>query len=396
MPSEIRRIVYVCLSRMRMSDYERLGILHFRQLGAEVMLIDATPWLHGQEAAGDIPDTATAMGVCYRELKPRSSLAVLDQELANADLVIPLFGLSGSLPLARIFQRISRAKAPIMVLITNAYPRSAAVHQSTDWSWSRLFDRIGRAAVLRLAPRLLRLRGPDYVVLGGQSCENGLRAYPAQPSMHRIWVHSMDYEKFLHASVESPPQDDIAVFIDEHVGFEQDMALQGEAYDFTPEHYYRRLNHYFSALEHHTGLRVVIAGNPRAESPEHIALFDGRNVVYGRTADLIIRSRLVIAHRSTAIGLAVMGQRPLHLVALRAQYQHPINKGAFDGFLEQLNLKLQLIDDEPTAQVLDVPSLPTERYAAYMESYCKRSIAPPGRFWDIVTASLPPISAPIP
>jgi hypothetical protein len=108
-------------------------------------------------------------------------------------------------------------------------------------------------------------------------------------------------------------------------------------------------------------------------------------VVTGRTAELIARSRLVLTHVSTAVGIAAILKKPMMVIATADHYRlTPAYPEAFDQLCRTLGTSLHMIDapglvDLGTALRMDADCL--DRYAG---KYLRHPQAPEGRLWDIV------------
>jgi hypothetical protein len=76
--------------------------------------------------------------------------------------------------------------------------------------------------------------------------------------------------------------------------------------------YFSQLNKFFKSLEDEHSLSVVIAGHPNKYKDESYSKnFYGREVIYGKTAELVIHSRSVLLHASTSVSYAILSRKPI-------------------------------------------------------------------------------------
>lgn len=163
---------------------------------------------------------------------------------------------------------------------------------------------------------------PSLSLITGTSAEKeprGVRRLESQVLTSR----TLDFELYLEYKYESVDQafENTIVYVDtglvEHPDLLYDaniLACLGtgpSAGDI--QSYYRCLKEKLATLAREHDLRVIIAAHPRSSRyfGEIEKLFDGFEVVIGKTACLISRSSVVAVDCSTAIGLAVLFEKPM-------------------------------------------------------------------------------------
>ncbi len=209
--------------------------------------------------------------------------------------------------------------------------------------------------------------------------------YPVGTATQAIYAHAMDYDLFLTERENHTDHGNLAVFIDDCVGFNLDFQMMGEKSPVSAEDYYPRLRALFDRVETELGVEVVVAANPRMDYRAHPHLFGPRRVEYGKTAALVAGSRLVIGGRSTALGFAVLFRVPILLVAMRAQRDHWSNRPAFDLFTRDLGTPVHLFDDPAAVDLTHALETDAGAYDRYLETYFKVPEAPErGLYWEIV------------
>ena len=152
-----------------------------------------------------------------------------------------------------------------------------------------------------------------------------------------------------------------------------------------PDNYYRSLRSLFDRIENELGLKVVIAGHPRADYQPFGNVFGDRKIFYGDTADLVTKSRLVLAHFSTAIGFAVMFRKPIMLLTSHELYSYTHrHKHAFECFSRELGGPLHSLDHPEAIDLSNPLALNNDLYDRYIENYIKTPGSPSKYMWNIV------------
>jgi hypothetical protein len=93
--------------------------------------------------------------------------------------------------------------------------------------------------------------------------------------------------------------------------FKSDALLTGRKVYFTSEVWYPALSNFFEFLESDRQLTVRVAGHYKTNFDSPSLLFGNREVVYGRTPELVASSKFVITRISTAISFAVLYKKPI-------------------------------------------------------------------------------------
>lgn len=210
-----------------------------------------------------------------------------------------------------------------------------------------------------------------------------------------VWLNSFDYDTYVawlrDAGGRLPPRERIAVFIDEAASNHPDFEMLGtQSMRVTPAEYSASMRRLFDTLEERTGLRVVIAAHPRADYSTSPGFFGDREMVTGRTVDLLARSSAVVGHCSTALGFAALLEKPTLLVTTRE-----MERSGYALQVERLGTALGLsrvnIDDGGALAAIDwdVETWPRAGFAEYVRRYVRAPEAPAGlSTWEIVAAEL--------
>lgn len=167
--------------------------------------------------------------------------------------------------------------------------------------WKKLF--------IRLPFQWLGIKPANLIFAGGEQCF--MYRYPVDKSTKTLSIHSSDYDLYLKETGNPCAVRPQAVFIDEFLPFAHDSLFDGRGSIMSAEKYYLLLNRFFDRVEEKTGLKVVIAANPRSNYDDLPDYFNGRKHVRGQTINLIRESQLILAHRSTAVSFANLYEKPV-------------------------------------------------------------------------------------
>jgi len=152
--------------------------------------------------------------------------------------------------------------------------------------------------------------------------------------------------------------------------------------------YFSNLRRFSDHLERELGVRVVIAAHPLAQyTPEQKAHFGAREVIQGRTADLVRRCRFAILHASTAVNLAVLFEKPV-LFLTDHQYERYVVGPYVEAISKELGKK-PIYLDEPLPTDWD-EQLKVDRgtYHYYKRSYIKTEGSEDRPSWEILARFL--------
>lgn len=127
-----------------------------------------------------------------------------------------------------------------------------------------------------------------------------------------ININSCDYDIYLSKKNDGIHEKHI-VFVDEYLPFHPDFNYQGLK-QIDAKSYYVHINKYFDYLEGKYHMPVVIAAHPKAIKYKEFNYFNGREIRWGNTCEMIKDAALVVTHDSTAMDYAIAFEKPLLLL----------------------------------------------------------------------------------
>ncbi len=296
---------------------------------------------------------------------------------------IALYCLSNCPTSQRIHRQLKSLGVPVAIIHSGLLPGLSATTSMLDRVKNAYRQgNLGRAILNRLYRKIYPPLSADIAILSGEDSLKDIRAAVAP---HQIWAHSFDYDIYLRLRDKTREQPvPYAIFLDEDMVYHPDWDYIGIRAPATEKGYYGALRNFFEKFERISGLRIVIAAHPRFRHDLRPHLFAGREVVYGRTAELVRDAALVFAHASTSISFAVLWHKPM--VFLTTNELDQSHYGPHIKFRSRLfhvplyNCSLfdqQNIDLEAWLHVNELA------YADYKRAYIKREGTSGRPIWEI-------------
>lgn len=351
----------------------------------EVRILDCTAWL--------MPKALETRGHATLDLPNRvsiRSLADLRRELKSASggFSIDYVG-QFSLRAILLFHLIKKKGIKLVVMDSGAYPLPS-VEKITVVSMSKLayalksnyVRRVLEALCNKILIKILPDQTPDFALVSGSSW----RDYPRfSRAKNIISAHSFDYDRYLQLKSLPPLRDfDYAVYLDENITDHEDNVELGYAYPVSAKKFLNSFNRFLDAFEEVSGMPVLVAGYPSDKHESRKDRFEGREVIYRQTAELIRDAKVVFAHASTAISFAVLWRRPIIFLTSdemsQSWYQPWIVAPCNILKSPQVNIDRELPDLESVAcwQCHDASA-----YRAYLDAYIKSRGSPEISLWSI-------------
>lgn len=378
------KIVYVLESVVNDREIRRLGMDVVLERGWDLTVLDVADITYPTIPRNrDHYDQIT--GFALRQISNRQDLKREEATLAGADVIINLMMTDAVTRLRLpILRAISRANRPVMTWngplvpgwTKNVFWRRVVGRPAHGWRIIRRKDWIN-SIIFRIPPSWLGVRPSTWILEAGWGRRTRLRG----PATRMIPAHAPDYDIYLQNKAAGWTDKNQAVFIDQNLPHHHDFSASGTQ-SVDPDLYYRNLRDFFDLLERTYGLEVVIAAHPRADHHKRPGAFGNRSVQSGVVAWLVMESRLVLTHSSTALGFAVMARKPAFAMLTRDLARVGNARHFAEELSKELGAPLLYIDDEALA-LPEVFSVDNAAYDRYMRTYIKAPDSPQKSLWDI-------------
>lgn len=388
------RIAILLGAPLTEQNYQRTGIpylaTHF-----DVVTFDCLEWLgrstdgisQDVEAWGTVKRVTSAADLAWvvSEMKPDYAVDFIGRGPTTAETqkVLADAGVryvvqkTGTLPIAGFLSRLrfllTRAGSAPAATVGSAGARPAAPPEGrVSRTVCAVAKRIGINATNELAP--------DVGLLAGRHSLNDF----TKRSRQIVWVASQDAHLYARAKAA---QDETGapyiLFVDDYLPYATDWTLLGLKPPVTAETYYRSMRRFFDHVEKRLGLPVVVAAHPSSRHDTRLVDgFGGRSVVLGQTPRLVLGSRLVLLHASTAVSFAVLDKKPTIFLTSDELRNAPYG-GAIAAMARSVGSPLLNIDVRMAAmRVLAAPQIDRRKYARYVDRYLRTSEATETQAWQ--------------
>lgn len=393
------RVIFLVDYPIDARDAERYGFSQLTEAGFTVEIWDTSAIFLPRSRGISVqrPDSYTIM-YCQKV----SDLETLAGELTSEDSVIVTASLS---PVAiwagrRILSHLGSSPARLTALSLGGMPatllqsssrarivrRAAALLMDSDGR-ARLAQRVVAEGFNRVLP-LLRLLGATRIRTLDQVWVDIALTNVASALIDRrtvvTYIHTLDYDLVL--KMQAFPSSGLGiVFIDSmgpvHPDFEVLEIQAGISLETFRDLVMPGL-HFLSTFLHKP---LIVAAHPRAALGQMDSIYEGFQVVHGRTAELIAGADVVACSEgSTAVGIAVALGKPLVLLPSRKfpDFIRRIN----DALITDLNPAVIDLDDAPRLSGSLTPDL--QAYANYVATYMKCPSTTQEPFWAQVSSDL--------
>lgn len=184
------------------------------------------------------------------------------------------------------------------------------------------------------------------------------------------WVeyNSCDYQQCITSSPQQAKiQNNAFVFIDQNLPFHPDNKLEGLSID--ADGYFAAMNVLFDAIERKYNKRVIIAAHPSCyDKYLNGRYFGDREIIQGKTLELVKGAWGVVAHNSTAISFPIIYNKPLILVT--TEDMHNVRKHTC-RFCELYSKMLNCVYIKSENEILlpDKLAVDEEAYSSFKYQY---------------------------
>ena len=389
-----KRIVYIIKQAMSQRNFDRFGLEFFISRNVEVSVVDVGPYYlpdwHQDRSMYD-----SYGGIEFSVIAGRQEFGKLRDALRNADLVLYLAASQHHSRKDRpLLKAVTDAGVPYVISMANSVPGTIPSDRHQSYL-TRLLATLRRlpeidpinSIAARLPLSSFGAKPADAVIFAGRKSRGRSTMMGANTQI--IDARAMDYDIYL--KIRDLPQsgDSFAIFLDQNRPFSSDPIEYRARNSVDPNLYFTRLARLFDRIESELGLEVKIAVHPRAAYAGDASLFRGREMISGKTAELVRDSRLVVAHTSVAVNFAVLFRKPTLIVATEDMLELQVWHRLWHlRMAHALGLELQMFDDPDQVELSDALNLDGDAYDEYERDYICDVPLPEKPFWHLVTDQL--------
>ena len=229
------------------------------------------------------------------------------------------------------------------------------------------------------------------VAIAGGTASLDDKQYPVDINTRILWTHSIDYNISLQNDVNHETGIKIpsnsGVFLDDYLPFHPDFKIKKIEPPLSPEEYYPKLCRFFSYLEKKYSANIIIAAHPTAKTEQLSALFEGRLVYQGMTAQLVKDSQFVMMHASTSINFAIIYRKPILFLTLGKLRKTGESSCQIGDLIQNMSLLLEKIpinlDEDPSINLDQELKIDIDAYNNYKDLHIKKKGSEERDMWQL-------------
>lgn len=407
-------VAFLVLRPVSLLEADRWGIEHFKKLNINTYFLDLTYLLNDESAALKIVKSVDKPIEHDNLFKIRSygELETVIKKLSQDTIFFDyILGASPiTIKTAKLFRILKKYKAKYTFVSDGALPVPETRLQDNLFStisichlFNRVFEDPKKAfnfiinRIIRTLSRHRLFFPVPYIIFAGNSPV--VECYCVDRSLNKniiVPINSHDfsvYREYLDTFDQHPERvNATCVFLDEGLTHHSDFDILG----IEPPNakiYYCGMNALFSNIERQTGLKVVIAAHPRSRYENFPNPFNGRDIVKGKTIELVANCQLVVMHMSTAVSYAILFNKPIMTIKIPGLKQNSILNAQVETMA--ISVGSDVVD---TDNCLLIPTPITQiinknKQAEYKEKYLINKNAKNYSTWHIVASKIHEICA---
>ena len=182
------------------------------------------------------------------------------------------------------------------------------------WYISKLLHCRSMVDVRDLRKALQIRKENRHIMTEEENCKRLFKIYEmTYKPFQQYTINHPDYEKYLQVRYQKDRLDKYIVFIADDYPYHPETIIRpGYDREEVSKQYYASLNRFFDKVEKTYACKVVIAEHPSARWVHNP--FDGREMVFFKTAELVRDSYAVCLHCSCAFSFAALFDKPVAIL----------------------------------------------------------------------------------
>lgn len=190
----------------------------------------------------------------------------------------------------------------------NSLIPSASTRKKFKGLFSRRFWGVVKNSYYKYILKIFNLKVANYYF---QLSESFVGVDKTNSTTVHGWCNSGDFENNRKLSIVKEGK--YIVFLDQYIPYHNDNVLNGFK-KADPKKYFASLNRCFDIIEKKYGVPIVIAAHPAATKYKENNPFNGRDLIYNQTSELVKSCEMVLAHFTTALSYVVLNEKNLILL----------------------------------------------------------------------------------
>lgn len=221
----------------------------------------------------------------------------------------------------------------------------------------------------RFYSKIFNIKYYDFLITSNYN--TSLLNYSFPKPLDIIETHCFDYDLILkYKNSKNMINGKYIVFLDQYLLNHSDFLRTNSKLNIHEDRYYKELNIFFKQIEEKFNYKVVIAAHPRADIRNYKKIFNGRDIIYGKSALLVKHSEFVLTHYSTAMNFAIIYKKPIVFIT-----NNDLEKSDMNFYIQEFSALLNqtYINISSSKNLsLDI-KIDSNKYNDYKEKYIKNN-----------------------
>jgi len=407
---KIKKVIYFVFAPFCQRDYKRFGIEIMNNNGFLVEVWDFTPIIYPKAYQAVKPVDSIDISkhnyykIYSRKIKAKQAIASLKK-----DTIIISMMAGYSFKTYFIYRELSKANVPYCFICSNAIPTYTKIKELSSGINKRRFlsfynklksinlSKISEFIFKDISHYWFPIQFSKFIFAGGsQSILN--YNIPRSVDTKIVWCHTLDYDLYLDnvkvGFKKKLKNEKYVVFIDGYTPFHPDYFFRNVKPPTTPEIYYPILCNFFKYVEEKTGLKVIIAAHPRSKYEEPPDYFGSREVIRGKTRDLIRGCEFVLTHYSTSLNFAILYKKPVIFITTNDLERSRIDENYIYSYSWEFKKTVYNIEQNYDIDWNKELIINERIYNNYKEKYIKKNGSKKEYFWQIAADEIKKVRLP--
>lgn len=321
-----KKIIYIIPSPFFQRDFHRFGCEYLMSCGydVEIWYIPIDGFVEFETQAGMYTGDNLYV-LSKREYSKRVSMCSNDIYIymhSRAEVMLPLVDYKCTYILYGGFGRIVSYDDLIVeqvgdTLEDNTYYLSSLAQIKEEgilFVMQKRLDKYIRFFINNKYIHSIKNNPPTLIMTSVQPClSEYFKPEEIQYSKKNIITHSFDYDRYIETNrLDTSNDENCILYIDSGIYLLSYDAKINNLWEDVREHteeYFDQLDYLFEKISEHYCLPIVIAGHPHTQYPDNA--YNGREIVFNKTCELVKHAKAVITTSSTAISFVALYDKPM-------------------------------------------------------------------------------------
>ena len=387
----MKKLVFIFDVPALKNDVQKFSLDELLESDYEIEIVDASPVLNP-----DVDKALTADRFCderfaYQTIRDYKTLVNYIRDNREA-FFFPMFDHYYETRIVyRLFTKYKVRYGYVNNAMTDLVLK-AEVEDAEDYSENHTFMHYVKAFYHRIGRYLTPHRPAEFIVFGGTAGEDSHfhNGECKEGVTKRVYLWTYNYEAFDRTEAYNNGGKKYAVFLDQYMPYHPDVVIKRGA-KINPEQYFQEVNEVFDYAMEKYGVETIIAAHPRADYRQYGDVFHGRQIIYGKTSELIKGCEFIFSNSSGANAYAAIANKPIVLINRKATQDYAHATNLFEEYVNLLQCSAIRVQEDIAA--VDYYHINTEAYSNFWKLYVMSAEEKKQDFWKEVLKNVEGVEA---